>query len=79
MNNIEKAINYFYKRMELGNMESDYQQEVFKIAAQALEKQIILQRRIDGQKTYNRYEMLARHELIEILEECLLEEENERN
>ena len=40
MNEIEKAIEYFYNQMEIGKIESDYQQAIFEIAISALEKQI---------------------------------------
>ena len=40
MNDIEKAKEYFYNQMEIGKIESDYQQEIFEIAISALEKQI---------------------------------------
>lgn len=37
---IEKAIDYFYRQMENGKIESDEQQEIFETAISALEKQI---------------------------------------
>ena len=40
MNEIEKAIEYFYNQMEIGKIESDYQQAIFETAISALEKQI---------------------------------------
>lgn len=40
MNDIEKVIEYFYNQMEIGKIESDYQQAIFEIAISALEKQI---------------------------------------
>ena len=40
MNDIEKAKEYFYNQMEIGKIESDYQQEIFETAISALEKQI---------------------------------------
>ena len=34
----KKAIEYFYRQMELGNIKNDIEQEVFELAIQALEK-----------------------------------------
>lgn len=38
MNDIEKAIEYFYNQMERGLIENDTQQEVYETAISALEK-----------------------------------------
>lgn len=40
MNEIKKAIDYFYKKMENGLIENDEQQISYEVALSALEKQI---------------------------------------
>ena len=52
MNDIEKAIEYFYKRMEKGLINNDTEQEVYEVAISALEKQIPkgIQKKVVGWK-----------------------------
>jgi len=40
MKDIEKAIDYFYKKMETGNIQCDEQQTCYESAIKALEKQV---------------------------------------
>ncbi len=40
MNDIKSAIDYFYKKMETGNIQSDEQQKHYELAISALEEQL---------------------------------------
>ena len=47
MNKFEKAIEYFYRKMENGLIESDEQQEVYELAIYALGEINKLQKGVD--------------------------------
>jgi len=52
MNNIERAIEYFYRQMESGNITNDNQQKHYEIAIDALEKQILKKPKCNNDEWY---------------------------